>query len=106
MLKISQNILFSTELCGSVPPKPNEWGYYGLGHGQHISFYNLTTLQYIANKYKLNLYSNGKTLHLLTGKKLNSFLFKYILKFNRFGLFYIIKRFLKSKTISDWKMLK
>lgn len=106
MLKISKNILFSTELYGNTPPKPNEWAYYGLGHGQHISFYNLKTLQYIAQKYNLNLYSNGKALHLFTEKKINNSLFNILLKLNRLGLFYIVKKFLKSKTMSDWELLK
>jgi len=106
MLKTSKNILFSTELYGDTPPNPDKWGYYGLNHGQHISFYNLRTLQDIAQKYNLNLYSNGKTLHLFTEKKLNNLLFNFVLKMNRLGTFYVVKRFLKSKTMSDWELLK
>ena len=86
-------------------PKPNEWAYYGLNHGQHISFYNLKTLHYIAKKYNLNLYSNGKTLHLFTEKRLSNSLFNLLLNLNRLGLFYIVKRFLNSKTMQDWKSL-
>lgn len=106
MLNISKNILFSTELFKGNPPPTSEWGYYGLNHGQHISFYSLKTLKFIANKYNLYLYSNGKTLHLLTEKKLNSFLFKLVLKLNKFGLFGFTKRLHQSKTLSDWEMLR
>jgi len=106
MLEISNNILFSTELYGNTPPEPNEWGYYGLGHGQHISFYSLRTLRYIAKKYNLNLYTNRSTLHLLTEKKLNNILFNILLKMNRLGIFHVFSKALNSKTMSDWELLK
>jgi len=76
MLELGDNILFSTELYGDTVPLPNEWHYYGFTHGQHISFYNIKTLQYIAQKYSLRLWSNGSSLHLLTKQKINSNLLK------------------------------
>ena len=106
MLEISKNILFSTELFGDTPPSTEDWAYYGLEHGQHISFYNLKTLHFIANKYNLNLYSNGRSLHLLTEKKISSLLFKLLVKLNRLGLFHIIKKINKSKTQSDFNFLR
>jgi hypothetical protein len=101
MLKISKNILFSTNLINDVIPKPEEWSYYALDNGQHISFYNKTTLEYIAKKYNLNLYTDGKIIHLLTEKKISPYLFKFSLKIYRYGIILIIKRFLQSKTKSD-----
>ena len=101
MLKILNNILFSTELISDNTPMPDAWWYYGLEHGQHISFFNVKTLEYIAKKYDLNLYTNGRTTHLLTNKNLNSILFKLVLKMSRFGLFDMVKMFLKSKTETD-----
>jgi len=106
MLGISKNIFFSTELYEYNPPKPDEWWYYGLEHGQHISFYSIKTLNYIANKYKLNLYTNGRNLHLLTEKKINNVFFKILLKVHRFGLANIVSLMMKSKTIEDWELLK
>jgi len=38
IFSISHNVIFSTELLPNPVPKPNEWWYYGLEHGQHISF--------------------------------------------------------------------
>ncbi len=101
MLKISKNILFSTELLPEKIHKPEDWWYYGLEHGQHISFYSLKTLKFIADKYKLNIYTNGTTIHLLTAKKINKYLFKLILKLKRFGLFNILSKNLNSKTVVD-----
>ena len=78
---------------------------FGL-QGQHISFYTIQTLEYIASKYGLNLYSDGEYVHLLTEKKINNFLFKVLIKLNRFGLFYIVKRLNTSRTMQDWELLK
>ncbi|MBD2609422.1 FkbM family methyltransferase [Scytonema hofmannii FACHB-248] len=75
ILKFSRNVLFSTELLPENNPKPNEWWYYAPHEGQHISIYTLETLSKIADKYDLNLYSNGSSLHLLTEKKLPPDLF-------------------------------
>lgn len=83
MVKFSDNILFSTELIPDVIidiPNLKDWWYYGLNHGQHIGFYSLKTLKYIAKKYDLNLYSDKKKLHLLTKKgEIKSELFERIL---------------------------
>jgi len=103
MLKTSKNILASTVLLPNPLPNPNEWWYYGLGHGQHISFYSIKTLKFIAQKYGLNLYSNGINLHLLTIKKINRVYFRYLLRLNRFGLFLLCKKSMKSKTFNDMK---
>lgn len=101
MLLVSKNILFSTNILPPVILKPEDWWYYGLEHGQHISFYSKDTLEFLANKYKLNLYTNGNNIHLLTEKKLNNMVFNIIIRLNHLGVFYFIKRFMKSKTIID-----
>jgi glycosyltransferase involved in cell wall biosynthesis len=75
LLNFSRNILFSTELLPESSPKPEEWWYYALEEGQHISLYTAEALSVIANKFDLNIYSNGSSLHLLTEKKLDPILF-------------------------------
>jgi hypothetical protein len=70
MVNISKNILFSTEILPVPVPSPSDWWYYGLSHGQHISFYSLKTLQYVADCCGLNLYSLGD-VHLLTENKVS-----------------------------------
>jgi len=102
MLAISPNILFTTELYPNPIPAPNEWWYYAQDHGQHISFYNLTTLEYIALKYNLNLYSDGRSFHLLTQKKLKKYVWRIMLsaKFS-YILDQYMKRKLTSKTWAD-----
>ncbi|MBD1834558.1 glycosyltransferase [Cyanobacteria bacterium FACHB-472] len=71
ILKFSRNILFSTELLPASNPKPNEWWYYSLDEGQHISLYTGKALSIIAENFGLNLYSDGSSLHLLTEKSLS-----------------------------------
>jgi glycosyltransferase involved in cell wall biosynthesis/SAM-dependent methyltransferase len=75
ILKISKNILFTTEILPENNPKPNEWWYYSPHDGQHISIYTIKTLSKIADKYNLNLYSDGSSLHLLTERTLSPELF-------------------------------
>ena len=62
MLKISKNILFTTTLLPSPVPKPGTWWYYGLEHGQHVSFYSLETLQSIAKHFNLHFFSNQQSI--------------------------------------------
>jgi len=105
MLSFSDNILFSTLLYGKNIPQ-SDWHYYGLEHGQHISFYNLTTLKHIAKKYNLHLCSDRKSIHLLSKKKLNPFLFYLIVKLSRLGLGDLLSLFKKSKTLSDYNLMR
>jgi hypothetical protein len=78
LLNISPNILISTELIPSFKPKPGQWWYYGLQHGQHIAFYTLSSLKYMATRSKINFFSNNRNLHLFTSKKINQSLFKLL----------------------------
>ena len=101
ILELTDSILFSTDLTSEVIPKPTEWWYYGLDHGQHIAFFNKKTLEYIAKKYQLNLYTNNSSVHLLTRKEINKYFFWFVMKLNRLGIFYFIRFFLSSKTGTD-----
>ncbi|HEV7621994.1 MAG TPA: class I SAM-dependent methyltransferase [Flavisolibacter sp.] len=80
LLKYSDNILFSTTLQPIPKPTPETWWYILPEIGQHISLFHLKTLEYIAQKKNLFLFSNGKNTHLLTKKKINPLLFKLITK--------------------------
>ncbi|MEA5497580.1 methyltransferase domain-containing protein [Limnoraphis robusta] len=78
ILKLSKNILFSTQLLPPENPKPNEWWYYALHEGQHISIYTPQSLSIIAEKFHLNFYTNGSSVHLLTEKQLPSNVFEIL----------------------------
>lgn len=106
LLAMSDSILFSTETYLYNPPNLNDWWYYGLEHGQHVGIYSYKTLKYLANKYNLNLYTNKKSFHLITKRKINRILFFIITKLSNHGLFSIVKRNLISKTQTDRLSLK
>lgn len=102
--KISKNILFTTELIPcDIPDK--SWYYYGFEHGQHISFYSLKTLQYIANKLNLYLVSDNHSIHLFTEYPYSNIKFKLMCKIFNKGIFNLIKKKMSSKTLSDYKYL-
>lgn len=71
MLKISTNIIFTTKILPNPVPDPEEWWYYGLEHGQHISFYSIETLKYIADLYNLYFYSDYSDIHIFTKENLS-----------------------------------
>jgi hypothetical protein len=65
LLQYTDTVLFSTEIISDIPPPPETWWYYGLDHGQHISFYTKKALSCLANKFGLQYVSHG-SIHLFT----------------------------------------
>jgi len=67
----SDRVLFSTIL---VPDRPlhdvTDWWYFTPETGQHISFYTIDSLRYIAKKLGVHLYTDGTSLHLFTHRPL------------------------------------
>lgn len=63
MRRFSPNIVFSTLLVPDPWPKPEDWWYYGLSHGQHVSFYTVKSLEVLAQQQGLRLATNGRDLH-------------------------------------------
>jgi hypothetical protein len=76
ILQHAPNLLFSTVIVPSPIPAANEWWYYSLETGQHIAFYTISSLEFIAKKHNKFFYSNGKNLHLFSVKELRSNPFK------------------------------
>jgi hypothetical protein len=66
LLKLSDNLLFTTEIQPDKIADFKDWSYLSLETGQHISFYTTSSLAYIANHLGYNFYSDGKFLHLFT----------------------------------------
>jgi len=101
LVSLSPNILLTTSLAPKPTPKPQEWWYYGLEHGQHIGFFRVETLQHLANLFDLHLYTDGFGTHFFSRNRYSRarlFLFFRILK--RFPN--IMKIGLKSKTWEDF----
>jgi hypothetical protein len=68
MLQFSDNLLFTTELQPANISSVTDWPYFSTETGQHVSFYNTESLNYIANKLGYNFYSDGSFVHLFTKK--------------------------------------
>lgn len=105
IFSLSPTLIFTTELYPDQPPDPKRWWYYGFSHGQHISFFNLRTLKYVADVLDLNLSTDGHTYHVLSkdtvsGKTL--FAAKFL---RRFGAQKLLYKALVSKTMSDNRLL-
>ena len=73
----SRTLIFSTELFAGPPPDPDAWWYYAREAGQHISFYQRRTLQFLADRLSLTLYSN-RSFHILTDRRINATLFDFL----------------------------
>lgn len=102
MLTKADTIIFSTEVFKEKAPEMS-WWYYGFEHGQHISLYSVHTLKYLSQKYNMYLYSNGRSLHILSRKKRNKLLLNLSLRWYKY-LFPFIKPTLNSFTLMDSKM--
>jgi O-antigen/teichoic acid export membrane protein len=105
MLNISRNIFFSTQLIPDPAPPLSEWWYYGAEHGQHVAFYRRKTLQYIAKKYGLHVYSI-RGYHLLTEHRISKWLFVFLTGAGRFGLDKVLSLFMKSRVMEDMRQLR
>jgi hypothetical protein len=76
MLAFSDSILFSTELQPLHENNLENWWYLSPSSGQHISFFTKESLRGIADKLKLQFYTNDATLHLLSRKQFKDSPFK------------------------------
>jgi len=96
----SDSILFSTELQQDIPlTSLKDWWYFNPEGGQHISLYTKQSLEIIARKFNMRLYSDGIGLHLFTPRNLHDPLCE-----NDSTLIHKIVRKLKSKI--SWELMK
>ncbi|RBL93819.1 class I SAM-dependent methyltransferase [Chitinophaga flava] len=81
MLKLSDNILFSTELQPRPDVNVENWWYFVPETGQHVSLYSQHSLEMLAQKFSLNYYTNNINIHLFTKKKINEKMFSLLTKY-------------------------
>lgn len=71
MLNYADILLFSTELQPTNEiTELEKWWYFVPETGQHISLFNKSTLEKIAEILKVNLYTDSHSLHILSKKPL------------------------------------
>jgi hypothetical protein len=93
LLACSSSIIFTTRIIDNKIPEIGKWWYYGEVHGQHIGFYRLKTLEYIAKANGLCLTSDGKSIHFLSDSNISSVLFRAICIISKISFVNILKRF-------------
>lgn len=98
--EIAPNLLLTTSLIPSPAPLPSQWWYYGLEHGQHIGFFRVKTLKYLADLLGLHLLTDQRSIHLLSKQPVSMARWQMIRKIARVNLRLLTKG-LSSKTWDD-----
>lgn len=65
LFSMGDTVIISTEIIPENRPKVKDWWYYGVEHGQHISFYTPKSMMFIANKFGMK-YSYLSGLHVFS----------------------------------------
>ena len=95
----TKTLIFSTELFEGPPPKPGDWWYYCFNTGQHVTFYQFKTLQFLTNELKLKIISHNN-IHIITDRDIKGNSLKLMTSRLSSIVFEFIKR-RRSKTFSD-----
>lgn len=98
MLALSDNLIFTTVLAPDKPTMLKDWWYLSPLTGQHVSFYQLKTLQYIAQKLGKQVYSNGTNLHVFSNKVIAPKLVRKVFGTTKIDFFGRIKTLLSVKS--------
>jgi hypothetical protein len=72
----SDALLLTTVLMPSTQPKPGEWWYYGLDHGQHVAFFTETALASVARRFSKHLVSGGGEYHFFSSRPIQAWKFR------------------------------
>lgn len=76
MFRCSDTLIFSTRFLPRWRVIPDDWWYFSLDTGQHVSFYSRESLKLIANKFNVKLSSNGISLHVLSPRAIPEVILK------------------------------
>lgn len=101
---IAPNLLLTTELVTDPAPLPGEWWYYGLDHGQHIGFFRVETLQWIAKEFGKNLCTDGHGRHLFSDKPISSRRWRVNVLIEKFLPGYFTRN-IRSRVWSDFELM-
>ena len=100
----TSTIIFSTELFTGSPLQPEAWWYYSLNTGQHISFYQRKSLEFLGKRLSLATYSH-RNVHMLTDKRISHHAFKLLAGRLSNFLYEYVRRNMKSRTFADHEKL-
>ena len=105
MFALAPALLFSTDFLPNPIPQPNDWWYYALSSGQHISFYRLKTLHVLAKKFGKHCNSFGN-LHLFSDKKISNYWFEKLIIYRKFLFNYSVKKNMQSLAKHDSALMQ
>lgn len=97
------NLLLGSRLYGETVPDP-DWWYYLPSTGEHIGFFNRTTLRYLADHLGLTLHTDGRALHFLTERDLPGWAVWLCLRYGH-RLFPLVRPWTGSRVHSDRRNL-
>jgi hypothetical protein len=95
---LSDNVLFSTLLLPNPVPKVADWWYYGVSHGQHVSFYTPESLGVLAREFGYSLTSYMDTLHLFHRRPLPK---QALRRANSRWFRFVIRKFRPQRSLAD-----
>jgi len=101
-LKVAQSdtFIFTTELYQGEPPQPEEWGYYSLSTGQHISFFTKKTLMVLSERLEMN-YHYLAGMHIFTRQKISPMRLKLFSKKAMPLMLKVLSGKMKSRCLED-----
>jgi hypothetical protein len=104
MLRRGNSLLCTTRVLPPSNPKPNEWWYYALSGGQHVSLFTLEALGRLAGRFGRRLVSDGVSIHLFTTQRVAERLFRLVIRGRVTGLLNRLRR-RQSLMSSDFQQL-
>lgn len=96
----NRTVILSTELFDGRAPRPDDWWYYVPETGQHISFYQRQTLEEIARRLSVRLYSNND-IHVFTAQPIDAKRFRLATGRMSWPISLWLRAQMTSKTFSD-----
>jgi Methyltransferase domain len=97
----TDTLIFTTELFEGRPPPPDQWRYYALETGKHISFFQYKTLSALARHVGLNHATAGE-IHIFSKYKINEFMLsKCTGRLGTLAARFLLPRLLGSRVMSD-----
>ncbi len=76
MFHCADTLIFTTRLMPRWGVSPNDWWYFALDTGQHVSIYSRESLALIAKKFNVRLSSNGVSIHVLSPRNIPAVVLK------------------------------
>lgn len=102
---IAENVLISTQVVSAYEKEGMNWWYFSFESGQHIVFYDINTLEYIAKLFHKNCIQVNNNLFLFSSKFISSKKMKRCISQRNINKAYL-QSSKNSKVISDMQYIK